>query len=242
MVFICFIYERPLVRVQWLVLYEWAGHCVTAAWGGESAETAATCSTEDREAELQTAAVTSHTDTLDSRSQPLAKAVSGVRVLSEDTQSHLVTRVTNIDIQDWRTVISSSDLVTQSRGGNFSQVESESSRWVLQCYTQRMFKCGENIYSLEKCVTNDGCLSDQFLKTGMNWLTPSVKIWVFIFCIFNLPGHSVIAAGAWHRRNRCPAGDSGAGTDSRLVTRACHQLMSQVWPRLNSGAYIISQK
>ena len=81
---------------------------------------------------LQTAAVTSHTDTLgrgQSRSQPLAKAVSGVRVLSEDTESsgHWGHNF-NIDIQDWRTVISSSDLVTQSEGGNFSQVEFEDSR------------------------------------------------------------------------------------------------------------------
>ena len=45
----------------------------------------------------------------------------------------------NIDIQDWRTVISSSDLVTQSRGGNFSQVESESSRWVLHSENVQMW-------------------------------------------------------------------------------------------------------
>ena len=113
---------------------EWAGHCVTAA-RGESAETAATCSTDWGQRALQTAAVTSHTDTLGrSQSQPLAKAVSGVKVLSEDTESsgHWGHN-SNIDIQDWRTVISSSDLVTQSEGGNFSQVEFRTRG---ECYSQ----------------------------------------------------------------------------------------------------------
>ena len=124
---ICSIYEQPLVRAEgndWSSKL-WVGRALCHCSEGRVCRD---CSNMQHRLRTESAADScSHQSHWHTGPEPEpASGKSSQRSQSLEWRHRVIWSLgsqLNIDIQDWRTVISSSDLVTQSEGGNFSQVE-----------------------------------------------------------------------------------------------------------------------